>query len=72
MKVIKGGSTFLSVEDDEMILVANKKELEVVLHALMEEGGRVARVQGDHYSSMTLDELKVFIGEVCEAKKQLK
>lgn len=62
MVIIKRGSTFLT----EGALVPSKEELEVMIHALIEEHDRVVRGGGTQYGPNGMHHLKMkaFIGEL--------
>lgn len=42
-------------------MILNKKELETVVHALIEERDRVVRTKGNQYGHMSVAELNDFI-----------
>lgn len=52
------------MEQKVIVVALSKKELEVVLHALIPERDRVLRTGGDQYGPMTVGELDNFVSQL--------
>lgn len=51
-------------------VVLSQAELEVILHALIEERDRVVRAGGNQYGLMTIEKLSSFIAELQNYKNE--